>query len=91
VTFGAAGGVAGGGFGFASNTPATFDVFYRLQITNNCFLYVVFDSAPSGPDCIDIWDLSLHRQMASPKITSWRRFTDESRREQAEKGVRWRA
>jgi len=68
VTFGAAGGVACGGFGFASNTPATFDVFCRLQITNNCFLYVLFDSAPSGPDCIDVWDLSLHRQMASPKL-----------------------
>ena len=63
---GAPGAFARGGFGFARNTPATSDVFYRLQITNYGFLYVLFDSAPGGANYIDIWDLSLHLEMASP-------------------------
>ncbi|PYJ48582.1 MAG: hypothetical protein DME87_12130 [Verrucomicrobia bacterium] len=43
-----------GGFGFpARNTAATFDVFYWLQVTN---FDVLLNSAPSGPDYIDIWD-----------------------------------
>jgi hypothetical protein len=58
-----------GGFGFAPKTAATFDVFYWLQVTNYGVLYVLFDSAPSGSNYIDVWDLSLHLQMASP-ITS---------------------
>lgn len=62
MTFGAAGSVAYGGFGFASNTPATFDVFYRLQVTNYRFPYVLFDAAPRAPDHIEVWDLSIHRQ-----------------------------
>jgi len=72
------------GFGFACNTTATFDVFYWLQVTNYGLLYVFFDSAPSGSNDIDVWDLCLHAQTASP-IISWQRFSDESRREQAEK------
>src|SRR6266403_4232457 len=43
------------GFGFARNTAATFDVFYWLQVTNYGILYVLFDSAPSGSNYIDIW------------------------------------
>jgi hypothetical protein len=73
-----------GGFGFALKTAATFDVFYWLQVTNYGVLYVLFDSAPSGSNYIDVWDLCLHAQTASPIISS-QRFSDESRREQAEK------
>ena len=46
-----------GGFGFARNTPATFDVFYWLQVTN---CDVLFDSAPSRSNYIDVWDLCIH-------------------------------
>jgi len=73
-----------GGFGFALKTAATFDVFYWLQVTNYGVLYVLFDSAPSGSNYIDVWDLCLHAQTASPIISS-QRFSDESWREQAEK------
>jgi len=66
ATCGAPGALTRGGFGFAPKTPATFDFFYRLQVTNYGFLYVLFDSAPGGSDYIDVWDLSLHLQMASP-------------------------
>jgi len=55
-----------GGLGFARNTAATFDVFYWLQVTNYGVLYVLFDSAPSGSNYIDVWDLCLHAQTASP-------------------------
>ena len=50
------------GFGFARNTAATFDVFYWLQVTN---FDVLFDSAPSRSNYIDVWDLCIHAQMAS--------------------------
>jgi hypothetical protein len=59
-----------GGFGFALKTAATFDVFYWLQVTNYGVLYVLFDSAPSGSNYIDVWDLCLHAQTASPIISS---------------------
>ena len=49
-----------GGFGFARNPAATFDVFYWLQITNYGVLYVLFDSTPSGSNYIDVYDLWLH-------------------------------
>jgi len=61
-----------GGFGFALKTAATFDVFYWLQVTNYGVLYVLFDSAPSGSNYIDVWDLCLHAQTASPIISSQR-------------------
>ena len=73
-----------GGFGFALKTAATFDVFYWLEVTNYGVLYVLFDSAPSGSNYIDVWDLCLHAQTVSPIISS-QRFSGESRREQAEK------
>jgi hypothetical protein len=63
--------------GFARST-ASFDVFYWLQVTNYGVLYVLFDSPPSESKHIDVWDLRLHVQMASPIATS-------SRPEQAEK------
>ena len=66
ATSGAPGALACGGFGFARNTAATFDVFYWLQVTNYGVLYVLFDSAPSGSNYIDVWDLFLHLQMACP-------------------------
>jgi hypothetical protein len=48
------------GFGFARNTTTTFDVFYWLQVTN---FDVLLNSAPNGPDYIDIWGLCLHAQL----------------------------
>jgi hypothetical protein len=68
ATGGAAGALTRGGFGFARNTPATFDVFYWPQVTNYGVLYVLFDSAPGGSNDIDVWNLSLHLQMASPRL-----------------------
>jgi hypothetical protein len=73
-----------GGFGFALKTATTFDVFYWLQVTNYGVLDVLFDSAPSGSNYIDVWDLCLHAQTAATIISS-QPFSDESRREQAEK------
>jgi hypothetical protein len=84
LSFLAAASAAFGGFGFALKTAATFDVFYWLQVTNYGVLYVPFDSAPSGSNNIDVWDLCLHAQTA-PTIISSQRFSGESRREQAEK------
>jgi hypothetical protein len=46
-----------GGFGFARNTATTFDVFYWLQVTN---VDGLLNSAPNGPDYIDILGLCLH-------------------------------
>jgi hypothetical protein len=48
------------GFGFARNTATTFDVFYWLQVPN---FDVLLNSAPSGPDYIDIVGLCLHAQL----------------------------
>jgi len=56
-------GAAYGWFGFALSTAATFDVFHRFQVTNYGLLYIPFDLAPGGSDCIDVWDL-LHAQTA---------------------------
>ena len=69
ATCGAPGALASGGFGFARYTPATSDVFYRLQVTNYGVLYVLFDSAPGGSNDIDVWDLSFHLKWP-PKIIS---------------------
>jgi hypothetical protein len=79
-------GAACGGFGPARNTATTFDVFYWLQVTNYGVLYVLFDSAPSGSNYIDVWDLSLHAQ-TPPNYFVANVFSDDSRREQAEKAV----
>ena len=70
-------GAACGWFGFALNTAATFDVFYRFQVTNYGLLYILFDSAPGGSDCVDVWDLCLHAQTA-PQFILWQPFSDES-------------
>jgi hypothetical protein len=51
------------GFGFARNTTTTFDVFYWLQVTN--FDVRLLNSAPNGPDYIDIVGLCLHAQLFS--------------------------
>ena len=85
----AAGGASAayGGFGFALNTAATFDVFYRLQVTNYGVLYVLFDAPPSGSNPIDVWDLCLHVQMASPNYFVAAVLATSPRREQAEKAV----
>ena len=69
--------------GFARNT-ATFDVFYRLQVTNYGVLYVLFDSPPGGSNHIDVWDLCLHVQMASPNYFVATVLATSPRREQAE-------
>src|SRR5713101_3352420 len=49
-----------GGFGFARNTATTFDVFYWLQVTD---FDVLLNSAPNGPDYIDILGFCLHAQL----------------------------
>jgi hypothetical protein len=59
-------------------TPPTFDVFYRLQVTNYGVFYVLFDSPPSGSNPIDIWDLCLHAQMAFPDYFRSNGFSNES-------------
>ena len=69
ATCGAPGALTRGGFGFARKTPATFDVFYRPQVTNYGVLYVLFDSAPGGSNDIDVWDLSFHLKWP-PQIIS---------------------
>ena len=67
ATSGVPGALGCGGFGFAATrSPATFDIFYWLQVTNYGVLYVLFDSAPSGSNHIDARDLFLHLQMGSP-------------------------
>ena len=68
-------------------TPPTFDVFYRLQVTNYGIFYVLFDSPPSGSNPIDIWDLYLHAQMAFPDYFVATVLATSPRREQAEKAV----
>jgi hypothetical protein len=73
-----------GGFGFARNTAATFEVFSWLQVTNYGVPYVLFDSAPNGSNYIDVWDLCLHAQTA-PQLFRRNVFSDESQREQAKK------
>ena len=78
-------GAAGGWFGFALKTAATFDVFYRLQVTNYGLFYVPFESAPNGSDHIFVWVLCIHAQTASPDLFPRQPCSDESRREQAEK------
>jgi hypothetical protein len=50
-----------GGFGFARNTPATFYVFYWLQVLNLSFL----KSAPHRVNYIDIRRLFLHGRCRS--------------------------
>jgi hypothetical protein len=55
------------GFGFARTTATTFDVFYWPQVTSYGLPYVLFDSAPSGSNYIDVWDWCLHAQTASPQ------------------------
>jgi len=68
-------------------TPPTFDVFYRLQVTNYGVFYVLFDSPPSGSNPIDIWDLCLHAQMAFPDYFVATVLATSPRPEQAEKAV----
>jgi len=68
-------------------TPPTFDVFYRLQVTNYGVFYVLFDSPPSGSNPIDIWDLYLHAQMAFPDYFVATVLATSPRRVQAEKAV----
>jgi len=51
-----------GGFGFARHTATTFDVFYRPQVRNFDGL---LNSAPNGPDYIDILALCLHAPIIS--------------------------
>ena len=75
-----------GGLGFAV-TPPTFDVFYRLQVTNYGVFYVLFDSPPSGSNPVDIWDLYLHAQMAFPDYFVATVLATSPPREQAEKAV----
>ena len=47
--------------GFVRTTATTFDVFYRLQVTN--FDVPLLQSAPNRPDYIDTLALWLHGQL----------------------------
>jgi hypothetical protein len=53
-------GASCGGFGFARNTTATFDIFNWLQVTANFSDVPLLQSAPNRPDYIDVWMLWLH-------------------------------
>jgi hypothetical protein len=55
-------GAAVGWFGYALNTAATFDVFLRLQITNDGLSYFLFESAPGGSKHIEAGLLLIHAQ-----------------------------
>ena len=55
-------------FGFALNTAATFDVFSRLQVTNDGLFYFLFESVPNGSDHVDVWLLWILAQTASPNL-----------------------
>ena len=59
-------GAAFGWFGFALNIAATFDVFSRLQVTNNGLFYVFFESPPNGSDHVDVWLFWIRAQTVSP-------------------------
>jgi hypothetical protein len=53
-----------GWFGFPLYTAATFDVFYRLQVTNYGVLNILLESTPNRLDYMDVWVLSIHVQTA---------------------------
>jgi hypothetical protein len=55
-----------GWFGFALNTAAAFNVFPRLQVTNDGLFDIVFESTPNGSDHIDVWLWCIFAQTASP-------------------------
>jgi hypothetical protein len=59
---------------------------FRLQVTNYGVLYVLFNSAPGGSNYIDVWDVCLHAQ-TPPNYFVANVFSDDPRREQAEKAV----
>ena len=61
-------GAACGWFGFALNTAATFDVFPRLQVTNDGLFYILFESAPNGSEHIDVWLFWIRAQKVSPNL-----------------------
>jgi hypothetical protein len=71
-----------GCFGFALNTAATFDVFSRLEVTNDGRFYVVFESTPNGSEHIDVWIFWIRAQKVPPFV-SWppllRRNSGESK------------
>jgi hypothetical protein len=54
--------------GFALNTAATFDVFFRLQVTNYGLFYIRFESAPNGSDHVEVWLLCIHVEAVSPNL-----------------------
>ncbi len=64
---------------------ATFDVFSRLQVTNYGLFDILFELAPNGSEHVDVWLWCILAQTVSPQFISWQRFSDESRRGQAEK------
>jgi hypothetical protein len=52
--------VACGGFGFALNTAATFNVFRRLEVTNYGFFDILFESAPKRSNLVGVWVFCTH-------------------------------
>src|SRR5438093_6129902 len=64
VACSARGAIACGGFGFARNTAATFDVFFWLQVTNfQVTNFGLLKSAPNRADYNDIRRSVLHNQL----------------------------
>ena len=61
-------GAACGSFGFALNTAATFDVFYRSQVTNYGLFNILFESTPNGSDHVNVWLPCILAQTASPNL-----------------------
>ena len=55
---------AGAGFRCARTTATTFDIFYRLQVTN----FGLLKSAPNGLNYMDIRRLFLHGRCRLPDL-----------------------
>jgi len=54
--------------GFALNAAATFDVFYRLQVTNYGLFNILFESTPNGSDHVNVWLSCILAQTGSPNL-----------------------
>ena len=65
-------------FGLALNAAATFNVFRRLEVTNNGLFDILFESAPERSNLIGVWVFCTHLN-SLPQFMRWQRFSDESR------------
>jgi hypothetical protein len=55
-------------FGFTLNTATTFDVFRRLEVTNNGFFDILFESAPERSNLIGVRVFCTHVSNGLPPI-----------------------